>query len=131
MKDTCPEIARIPLRMIEKNMKRQQLCLFLILKTPGFFSSRSGPLHVVIVVVHDCIMHKFNTEQLYFQFLYKTDIMTRWYHWLTKKKLRTKYIFIYYVLKLWNRKVNDFLNSRNLSLLENWKLKKLDGWADV
>lgn len=70
MKDPCPEKARIPLRMIEKNMKRQQLCFFLILKSPGFFSSKSCPLHVVIVVVHDCIMHKFNTEQLHFQFLY-------------------------------------------------------------
>lgn len=72
MKDPCPAKARIPLRMIEKNMKRQQLCFFLILKTPGFFSSKSCPLHVVIVVVHECIMHKFNTELLHFQFLYKT-----------------------------------------------------------
>lgn len=131
MKDTCPEIARIPLRIFEKNMKRQQLCFFpQILKTPGFFSSKSCPLHVVIVVVHECIMHKFNTELLHFQFLYKTV-------WYNDKMIslinQTNYelnIYLYLYIIL-NRKVNDFLNSRNLSLLENWKLKKLDGWADV
>lgn len=69
MKDPCPEKARIPLRIIEKKYEKTTTVSFSDTKTPGFFSSRSCPLHVVLVVVHDCIMHKFNTEQLHFQFL--------------------------------------------------------------
>lgn len=97
-----------------------------ILKTPGFFS-KSCPLHVVIVVVHDCIMHKFNTELFHFQFLYKTV-------WYNDKMIslinQTNYelnIYLYLYIIL-NRKVNDFFEFKEFEF--TWKLKtEKIGWV--